>query len=153
MFWKCPLTKFCAWFLSFTALAILHSYVALYSYRWEFLPSEWVLYLWYLVLMVTEIREVFEHRATGIRNKLLVHWNSIWNKFDICLLMFSLFNFILKNFESTFWASALNFILGILHQSLFNFQLLDFSSVEFCLLATRFRCFSNCSDSITLALN
>lgn len=109
VFWKCPLTKFCAWFLSFTALAILHSYVALYSYRWEFLPSEWVLYLWYLVLMVTEIREVFEHRATGIRNKLLVHWNSIWNKFDICLLMFSLFNFILKNFESTFWLSRILF--------------------------------------------
>ena len=56
VFIKSPVAKYVTHLFSYLAMAGLHSYVAMFSYRWEYLPSEWLLYAWICVLAVTEVK-------------------------------------------------------------------------------------------------
>ena len=56
--YRSPVIKYTGTCVSYILLVMLYSYVALYGYRQEYQLPEIVLYIWILVLIVDELREV-----------------------------------------------------------------------------------------------
>lgn len=58
VFYRTPIAKYTGSCISFFVLILLYSYVALFSFRWNYQYAEVVLYLWILILILDELREV-----------------------------------------------------------------------------------------------
>lgn len=56
--YRSPVIKYTGTCVSYILLVMLYSYVALYGYRQEYQLPEILLYIWILVLIVDELREV-----------------------------------------------------------------------------------------------
>ena len=58
VFYKTPLVKYIGNGLSYIIFLILYSYVALFDFQWKISYVEMVLYIWFLILIIDEMREV-----------------------------------------------------------------------------------------------
>ena len=104
-FYKCPIVKYTGMCISFLAFVLLYSYVILFDYRWEYGIAEVVLYGWFIILFISELRELFWEPSKTLKGKWKDYIRSIWNRWDCLCLTLSLIAFILRNFEVTFWIS------------------------------------------------
>ena len=58
VFYRAPVVKYTGTCISFFFLIALYSFVVLYGFRWEYTTPEIILYIWILILILDEMREV-----------------------------------------------------------------------------------------------
>ena len=104
-FYKCPIVKYTGMCISFVAFLLLYSFVVLFQYRWEYHISEIVLYAWFIILGISELRELLTEPSRTLKGKCKDYIRSIWNRWDCLCLTISIISFVMRNFKITFWLS------------------------------------------------
>ncbi len=87
--------------------------------RWEYQIPELLVYGWFAVMIVDELREVIMEPSRVLRSKFSDYFNSVWNKFDLFIVIFAVSSVVLKNFKATFKVGKLQ----PQHLFLFNYDL------------------------------
>ena len=70
VFYRAPIVKYTGSCLSFVALLLLYSFVCIYGYRYDFQNAEIVLYIWFVILILDECRQVRKMNSLKINKKL-----------------------------------------------------------------------------------
>ena len=109
VFYKAPMIKFYGNCISYLFLVLLSSYIALFNYTWTFQYSEIVLYIWFLILIIDEFRQVLNEPSRSFRKKMSDHMSNIWNRIDFVLFFLAILGLVLKLFPQTFGASRVVF--------------------------------------------
>ena len=122
VFYRTPQVKYIGHFVSYALFLLLYSYVALFNYTWRYKTSEMALYLWLLILILDELREVIIQPSSTVLRKMKDHVTSVWNKFDILLYSLAAVSFFMKNFAATFALSRVIFAFNaaVLYLRLFR---------------------------------
>ena len=127
VFYKAPIIKFYGDCISYTIFLILHNYIALFNFSREFQISEIVLYLWFLVMIVDEIRQLFSQPSKKLCTKIFDHLDNVWNSMDAIIFLFAATSVVLKLFPQTFSVARIvfatnNFVLYIRFLRVFHIR-------------------------------
>ena len=122
VFYKAPLIKYMGTFISYAFFLLLYTSVALFNFEWQYRASEIVVYVWILILMVDESRELFLQPAKNWKSKVKDHLSSVWNKLDFIIYLIAIVGFIFKNIPGTFQVSRTLFAINatLLYSRLFR---------------------------------
>ena len=105
VFYRAPIVKYIGTFISYTMFLLLYTSVALFNFEWQYRPTEIIVYVWLLILVVDESREIYLEPAKTITAKLRDHLSSVWNKLDFLIYLIAIVGFIFKNIPGTFQVS------------------------------------------------
>ena len=96
VFYKAPIIKFYGECISYTLFVALHTYISLFNYTRDFLIPELVLYIWMIILMVDEFRQLLEQPARKFYHKVRDHFDNVWNNMDTTIFILGFVSVILK---------------------------------------------------------
>ena len=96
VFYKSPIIKFYGECISYTLFVVLHTYVALFNYTREFLIPELVLYVWIIILIVDDFRQLLEQPARKLSMKVRDHFDNVWNNMDTAIFILAATSVSLK---------------------------------------------------------
>ena len=102
VFYKSPVIKFYGECISYTLFVLLHTYVALFNYTRDFLLPELVIYVWIIVLVVDDFRQLLEQPARKFHLKVRDHFDNVWNNMDTAIFLLALASVVLKLVPGTF---------------------------------------------------
>ncbi|KAF2346753.1 Ion transport domain, partial [Trinorchestia longiramus] len=102
VFYKSPMTKFYSHSLSFVLFLTLHAYVVLFDFQFQMSLSEKILLLWVITFALEEISELSHQQPTTFYAKLMIWFDSVWNRFDIVAFIFASVAFGLRMNRTTF---------------------------------------------------
>ena len=102
VFYKSPVIKFYGECISYTLFVLLHTYVALFNYTRDFLLPELVIYVWIIVLVVDDFRQLLEQPARKFHLKVRDHFDNVWNNMDTAIFLLTLASVVLKLVPGTF---------------------------------------------------
>ena len=127
VFYKAPIIKFYGDCISYTIFVILHTYIALFNFSREFQYPEIVLYLWFLIMILDEIRQLFSQPSKKLCTKIFDHLDNVWNSMDAIIFLFATLSFVLKLFPPTFSLARVvfatnNFVLYIRFLRVFHIR-------------------------------
>ena len=122
VFYKAPLVKYIGTFISYALFLLLYTSVALFNFEWQYRFWEVVVYIWLIILMVDESRELFLQPAKHWKTKVKDHLSSVWNKLDFIIYLIAIVGFIFKNIPGTFQVSRTFFAVNaaLLYSRLFR---------------------------------
>ena len=112
MFYKAPMVKYIGSFVSYAIFLLLYTSVALWNFEWHYRSWEVAVYVWLIILMVDESREIFLQPAGSTISKLRDHLSGYWNKLDFVIYLLAIVGFILKNIRGTFQVSRTLFAIN-----------------------------------------
>ena len=109
VFYRTPMVKYIGHCVSYAVFLLLYTYVAMFDFEWRYQNTELVLYMWFLILILDEFRELIIQPSSSFSRKLRDHMTSVWNKFDIFLYVTASMSLLLKNFAASFYISRILF--------------------------------------------
>ena len=112
VFYKAPMVKYIGSFVSYAIFLLLYTSVALWNFEWQYRGWEVVVYVWLVILMVDETREIYLQPSGSVISKLRDHLSSYWSKLDFIIYTLAIVGFILKNIPETFQVSRTMFALN-----------------------------------------
>ena len=112
VFYKAPMVKYIGSFVSYAIFLLLYTSVALWNFEWQTRSWEVAVYVWLVILMVDETREIFLQPADTTMAKLRDHLSSYWNKLDFVIYLLAIVGFVLKNIRGTFQISRTMFAIN-----------------------------------------
>ena len=112
VFYHAPIVKYTSNVITYILFLLLYTSVALFNFEWQIQEAEVVLYIWFLILILDELREVCSQPFPGVFKKLRGHLSNVWNKFDFIISFIGIVGFILKNFKQTFQVSRIFFAIN-----------------------------------------
>ena len=127
VFYKAPIIKFYGDCISYTIFVILHTYIALFNFSREFQYPELVLYAWFLIMILDEIRQLFSQPSKKLGTKIYDHLDNVWNSMDAIIYCFAITAVVLKLFPATFSVARVvfatnNFVLYIRFLRVFHIR-------------------------------
>ncbi|XP_068222859.1 transient receptor potential cation channel subfamily M member 4-like [Palaemon carinicauda] len=102
VFYKSPISKFCAHSTSFISFLLLYSYVILFDFTYEMSNTEKLVLCWMFSFVVEEVVEILTEQSTTLAGKISDWSNSVWNRFDFLALTLAIIALVLRLFRSTF---------------------------------------------------
>ena len=122
VFYRAPIVKYIGSFISYAAFLVLYTSVALFNFEWQYRAPEILVYVWLLILMIEESREIYLQPAKRAKAKIRDHLSSVWNKLDFLIYLIAIVGFILKHMPGTFQVSRAMFAINaaLLYSRLFR---------------------------------
>ena len=109
---QAPIVKFIGNCISYLLFLLLYSYVAIFNFTWSLQNSEILLYVWFLILIVDEFREVLIQPSSNLYRKLRDQGGSFYNLLDATLFLLAIASAGLKQFPETFQIARVIFAIN-----------------------------------------
>ena len=77
------MVKFIGNCISYFLFVLLYAYVAIFNFTWGLTTPEIVLYVWFIILVIDELREVLIQPSSSLYRKLRDQMENIYNRCQI----------------------------------------------------------------------
>ncbi|XP_042233689.1 transient receptor potential cation channel subfamily M member-like 2 isoform X2 [Homarus americanus] len=102
VFYKSPISKFCAHSTAFVIFLIVYAYVVLFDFKYEMSITEKFLFVWICIYVIDEISEIISEQSLTLRGKISDWAGSVWNRFDIVAFFLAFLALGLRLHRQTF---------------------------------------------------
>ncbi|KAH9512885.1 hypothetical protein Btru_036877 [Bulinus truncatus] len=101
MFYEAPVTKFLTNIIAYLIFLALFSYFLLTNVNPVDEPNspsaiEYIVWVWFLTMMIEEIRQVIIGDQRSVKYKLKNWWSNFWNQFDFVMYLLVIISVILR---------------------------------------------------------
>nr|XP_045593116.1 transient receptor potential cation channel subfamily M member-like 2 [Procambarus clarkii] len=102
VFYKSPISKFCAHSSAYVCFLFLYAYVVLFDFNYKMTVMEKLLIIWIFTYIIDEISEIASEQSLTVRGKISDWMGSVWNRFDMVSMLLGTLALVLRLFRETF---------------------------------------------------